>query len=90
MKITIKTLGIFILFFAFSSTIFSQSHIYWTDNASNNVRRGNHDGTGVITLVSSQNTPRGIELDVPNNKMFWVGLSLIVQSGNCNPMFYNG
>lgn len=50
----------------------AQSHIYLTSPGQSNIYRINQDGTGEITIGSPINTPRGIELDISNNKMYFV------------------
>ena len=61
----------------------AQSHIYLTSPGTSNIQRIDHDGTNAVTLIDRINTPRGIELDLANGKMYFVdGDARSVRSAN--------
>lgn len=57
--------------------------IYWSDSSLNTIERANLDGTGRITLWPGLNTPRGIALDLVNQKVLWADpVNLAIYEGN--------
>jgi len=49
--------------------------IFWTDTdgptGSHVIRRANADGTGIQTVITGLRDPRGMTLDLKNDKMYW-------------------
>jgi len=69
------------------------ARIYWTDPMGSNVpapnvdviRSANADGTGIQTLVTGLDEPRGIALDPVNRKLYWAEPgSLAIRRTNLN------
>ncbi|NIV49750.1 MAG: hypothetical protein GWN46_24585, partial [Gammaproteobacteria bacterium] len=57
--------------------------IYWVDEAMDQIRRANLDGSGVEILVSGLGDPRDIAVDFVGGKMYWVdGVTGKVQRAN--------
>src|SRR6266513_5848963 len=47
--------------------------IYWTDVAAQKLQRANLDGGNVVDLISADlYQPRGITLDLSQQKMYWI------------------
>jgi hypothetical protein len=49
----------------------STGSMYWTSIGSNDIRRANLDGSGQQTLVTGQNGPERIALDLAVGQMYW-------------------
>src|SRR5262245_9594021 len=55
------------------------SQVYWTDiigGPSSVIRRANLDGSGMVTLVTGLQHPRGMAVDVNSGKLYWAETGL--------------
>lgn len=46
--------------------------VYWTEAGSGKIMRCNPDGTNVETVISGLNSPMGLVIDVPSQRMYWI------------------
>ena len=63
--------------------IHAQAHIYLASWGSKNIIRVNQDGSDPDTIITNHNTPRGIELDIVNGRLYLAeGTSNKIYSAN--------
>ena len=56
--------------------------MYWTDQGTDKIQRSNLDGTQVQDIVTGQEVPPGIALDVAEGKMYWTDWNGGIQRAN--------
>jgi len=76
MRPTLTVLLTWTVFAGFACTQLFAEYVYWTDRDGHAIRRGLLDGTSpaeaVLTAADGLNEPRGLGLDMANEKLYWV------------------